>query len=169
MGNQVIRKGWLSIPVSLIKGSSREYWFILTAESLAWYKDNEVRLTLCPLPMLSHSVSPACSLKAHCSQMGNLVYAETACTIRSHYYFVVVVHSIPPYFNSVLPYSNSTLPTLIPSHSFHLVSIPSHSFHLVSIPSHLFHLVSIPSHSIHFVSICLTPIFVSFSPFLIHF
>ena len=42
MGNQVIRKGWLSIPVSLIKGSSREYWFILTAESLAWYKDNEV-------------------------------------------------------------------------------------------------------------------------------
>ena len=42
MGNQVIRKGWLSIPVSLIKGSSREYWFILTAESLSWYKDNEV-------------------------------------------------------------------------------------------------------------------------------
>ena len=57
MGNQVIRKGWLSIPVSLIKGSSREYWFILTAESLSWYKDNEVGLTLSPLPILSRCSS----------------------------------------------------------------------------------------------------------------
>lgn len=153
MGNQVIRKGWLSIPVSLIKGSSREYWFILTAESLAWYKDNEVWLTLCPLPMLSHSVSPACSLKAHCSQMGNLVYAETAFIIISHYYFVLVVHSIPPYFNSVLPYSNSTLPTLIPSHSFHLVSIPSHSIHFVSISalSHFCQLLFISNSFLIFI------------------
>ena len=43
VGNQVIRKGWLSIPVSLIKGSSRDYWFVLTAEGLTWYKDDEVR------------------------------------------------------------------------------------------------------------------------------
>lgn len=41
MGNQVIRKGWLGMPVSLIKGSSREYWFVLTSESLSWYKDEE--------------------------------------------------------------------------------------------------------------------------------
>lgn len=39
--NQLIRKGWLSIPVSLIKGSTREYWFVLSSDSLTWYKDNE--------------------------------------------------------------------------------------------------------------------------------
>lgn len=37
---QVIRKGWLTINnVSII---AKEYWFILTAESLSWFKDNEV-------------------------------------------------------------------------------------------------------------------------------
>ncbi|CAI8032483.1 Dynamin-1 [Geodia barretti] len=39
--HQLIRKGWLSIPVSLIKGSTREYWFVLSSDSLTWYKDNE--------------------------------------------------------------------------------------------------------------------------------
>ena len=43
MGNQIIRKGWLSMPVSLIKGNSRDFWFVLTADSLTWYKDNDVR------------------------------------------------------------------------------------------------------------------------------
>lgn len=41
LGSQIIRKGWLGLHVSLIKGSSREYWFVLTSESLAWYKDSE--------------------------------------------------------------------------------------------------------------------------------
>lgn len=27
-----------------MKGGSKEYWFVLTAESLSWYKDEEVRL-----------------------------------------------------------------------------------------------------------------------------
>lgn len=53
-GNQLIRKGWLSIPVSLIKGSSRDYWFVLSSDSLTWYKDNEVSL----IPILhSHSIA----------------------------------------------------------------------------------------------------------------
>lgn len=40
---QVIRKGWLTINnISLMKGGSKEYWFVLTAESLSWYKDEEV-------------------------------------------------------------------------------------------------------------------------------
>lgn len=26
-----------------MKGGSKEYWFVLTAESLSWYKDDEVR------------------------------------------------------------------------------------------------------------------------------
>ncbi|KAK2498338.1 hypothetical protein MC885_000968 [Smutsia gigantea] len=40
--NQVIRKGWLTINnISLMKGGSKEYWFVLTAESLSWYKDEE--------------------------------------------------------------------------------------------------------------------------------
>ncbi|XP_073427630.1 dynamin-3-like [Dendrobates tinctorius] len=39
----VIRKGWLTISnISLMKGGSKDYWFILTAESLSWYKDDEV-------------------------------------------------------------------------------------------------------------------------------
>lgn len=39
---QVIRKGWLTINISIMKGGSRDYWFVLTAESLSWYKDEEV-------------------------------------------------------------------------------------------------------------------------------
>lgn len=41
---QVIRKGWLTINnIGIMKGGSKEYWFVLTAESLSWYKDDEVR------------------------------------------------------------------------------------------------------------------------------
>ncbi|KFQ65314.1 Dynamin-3, partial [Pelecanus crispus] len=44
VGNQVIRKGWLTINnIGIMKGGSKEYWFVLTAESLSWYKDDEVR------------------------------------------------------------------------------------------------------------------------------
>ncbi|KAG7227292.1 hypothetical protein INR49_000296 [Caranx melampygus] len=42
-GNQVIRKGWLTINnISIMKGGAKEYWFVLTAESLSWFKDDEV-------------------------------------------------------------------------------------------------------------------------------
>ncbi|KAM9480563.1 dynamin-2-like isoform 5-T5 [Salvelinus alpinus] len=45
-GNQVIRKGWLTVNnISIIKGGAKEYWFVLTAESLSWFKDDEVSLT----------------------------------------------------------------------------------------------------------------------------
>ncbi|XP_051866975.1 dynamin-3-like [Pristis pectinata] len=38
----VVRKGWLTISnISIIKGGSKEYWFVLTAESLCWFKDDE--------------------------------------------------------------------------------------------------------------------------------
>ncbi|CAF89714.1 unnamed protein product, partial [Tetraodon nigroviridis] len=34
---QVVRKGWLTITnISFMKGGAKEYWFILTAESLSW-------------------------------------------------------------------------------------------------------------------------------------
>ncbi|KXJ10943.1 dynamin-1 [Exaiptasia diaphana] len=43
ISNQVIRKGWLSVAqAGFMKGvgmGSKEYWFVLTAESLAWYRD----------------------------------------------------------------------------------------------------------------------------------
>ena len=43
LGNQVIRKGYMSIHnLSLMRGGSRDYWFVLTSESLSWYKDDEV-------------------------------------------------------------------------------------------------------------------------------
>ena len=43
LGNQVIRKGWMSISnLGIMKGGSRDYWFVLTSENLSWYKDEEV-------------------------------------------------------------------------------------------------------------------------------
>ncbi|KAJ7376260.1 Dynamin-2 [Desmophyllum pertusum] len=42
VSNQVIRKGWLTISnAGFMKGISKEYWFILTAEAFSWYKDEE--------------------------------------------------------------------------------------------------------------------------------
>ncbi|XP_056875765.1 dynamin-1a isoform X3 [Takifugu flavidus] len=39
---KVIRKGWLTINnIGIMKGGAKEYWFVLTAESLSWYKDDE--------------------------------------------------------------------------------------------------------------------------------
>lgn len=34
-----------------MKGGAKEYWFVLTAESLSWFKDDEVRedFTTCKL------------------------------------------------------------------------------------------------------------------------
>ncbi|KAM6963235.1 dynamin 3a [Aplochiton taeniatus] len=51
-GNQVVRKGWLTINnISLIKGGSKEYWFVLTAESLSWFKDDEEKEKKYILPL----------------------------------------------------------------------------------------------------------------------
>ncbi|XP_076866227.1 dynamin-2 isoform X6 [Brachyhypopomus gauderio] len=48
----VIRKGWLTINnISIIKGGSKEYWFVLTAESLSWYKDEEEKEKKYMLPL----------------------------------------------------------------------------------------------------------------------
>ncbi|KAG8194558.1 hypothetical protein JTE90_013303 [Oedothorax gibbosus] len=42
LGNQVIRKGWMCIhSLGIMKGGSRDYWFVLTSDSLTWYKDDE--------------------------------------------------------------------------------------------------------------------------------
>ncbi|GFW87151.1 dynamin [Trichonephila clavipes] len=42
LGNQVIRKGWMCIHnLGIMKGGSRDYWFVLTSETLSWYKDEE--------------------------------------------------------------------------------------------------------------------------------
>uniref|UniRef100_A0A671MYK3 dynamin GTPase n=1 Tax=Sinocyclocheilus anshuiensis TaxID=1608454 RepID=A0A671MYK3_9TELE len=55
-GNQVshsvILKGWLTINnISLIKGGAKEYWFMLTAESLSWFKDDEEKEKKYMLPL----------------------------------------------------------------------------------------------------------------------
>ncbi|XP_029292723.1 dynamin-2 isoform X1 [Cottoperca gobio] len=47
----VIRKGWLTINISIMKGGSKEYWFVLTAESLSWYKDDEEKEKKYMLPL----------------------------------------------------------------------------------------------------------------------
>merc|ERR1711962_1662142 len=42
LGNQVIRKGYMAIHnLGIMKGGSRDYWFVLTSESLSWFKDEE--------------------------------------------------------------------------------------------------------------------------------
>lgn len=42
IGNQVIRKGYMCIHnLGIIRGGSKNFWFVLTAESLSWYKDQE--------------------------------------------------------------------------------------------------------------------------------
>ncbi|XP_076454701.1 dynamin-1-like isoform X1 [Babylonia areolata] len=52
MGNQVIRKGWLSLHnISFIKGGSKDFWFVLTAESLSWFKDEEEKDKKYMLPL----------------------------------------------------------------------------------------------------------------------
>ncbi|KAI3368964.1 hypothetical protein L3Q82_025929 [Scortum barcoo] len=51
-GNQVIRKGWLTISnIGIMKGGARDYWFILTAESLSWFKDDEEKEKKYMLPL----------------------------------------------------------------------------------------------------------------------
>lgn len=43
---QVVRKGWLTISnISTMKGGAKPFWFILTAESLSWFKDDKVRFS----------------------------------------------------------------------------------------------------------------------------
>ncbi|XP_047215889.1 dynamin-2-like isoform X3 [Girardinichthys multiradiatus] len=49
--NQVIRKGWLTLNISIMKGGSKEFWFVLTAESLSWYKDEEEKEKKYMLPL----------------------------------------------------------------------------------------------------------------------
>ncbi|XP_029939369.1 dynamin 3a isoform X2 [Salarias fasciatus] len=50
--NQVIRKGWLTINnMGIMKGRAREYWFILSAESLSWFKDDEEKEKKYMLPL----------------------------------------------------------------------------------------------------------------------
>uniref|UniRef100_A0A8C5D2E5 Interferon-induced GTP-binding protein Mx n=1 Tax=Gouania willdenowi TaxID=441366 RepID=A0A8C5D2E5_GOUWI len=48
---EVIRKGWLTMSnIGLMKGG-KEYWFILTAESLSWFKDEEEKEKQYMLPL----------------------------------------------------------------------------------------------------------------------
>ncbi|KAK5930898.1 hypothetical protein CgunFtcFv8_027097 [Champsocephalus gunnari] len=48
----VIRKGWLTISnLGIMKGGAREYWFILSAESLSWFRDDEEKEKKYMLPL----------------------------------------------------------------------------------------------------------------------
>jgi hypothetical protein len=47
LGNQVIRKGYMCIHnLGIMKGGSRDYWFVLTSENISWFKDEEVSVIL---------------------------------------------------------------------------------------------------------------------------
>ncbi|XP_069555243.1 dynamin 3a isoform X1 [Brachyistius frenatus] len=48
----IIQKGWLTISnIGIMKGGAREYWFILSAESLSWFKDDEEKEKKYMLPL----------------------------------------------------------------------------------------------------------------------
>ncbi|XP_072152340.1 dynamin isoform X7 [Bemisia tabaci] len=52
LGNQVIRKGWMCIHnLGIMKGGSRDYWFVLTSENISWFKDEEEREKKYMLPL----------------------------------------------------------------------------------------------------------------------
>ncbi|XP_014288846.1 dynamin isoform X4 [Halyomorpha halys] len=52
LGNQVIRKGWMCIHnLGIMKGGSRDYWFVLASESISWFKDEEEREKKYMLPL----------------------------------------------------------------------------------------------------------------------
>ncbi|VDN07603.1 unnamed protein product [Thelazia callipaeda] len=51
LGNQVIRKGWLSVHnISFVRGS-KDCWFVLTSDNLSWYKDDEEKEKKYMLPL----------------------------------------------------------------------------------------------------------------------
>lgn len=59
----MIRKGWLTINnIGIMKGGAKEYWFVLTAETLSWYKDDEV----------THTGTEACTNAHACSHRAGL-------------------------------------------------------------------------------------------------
>lgn len=52
VGNQVIRKGWLALHnISMFKGGKTEFWFVLTAENISWFKDEEEKEKKYMLPL----------------------------------------------------------------------------------------------------------------------
>lgn len=52
LGNQVIRKGYMCIHnLGIMKGGSRDYWFVLTSENIQWFKDEEEREKKYMLPL----------------------------------------------------------------------------------------------------------------------
>jgi dynamin GTPase len=52
LGNQVIRKGYMCIHnLGIMKGGSKDYWFVLSSENLSWYKDEEERDKKYMLPL----------------------------------------------------------------------------------------------------------------------
>lgn len=52
LGNQVIRKGYMSIHnLGMLKGGAKDYWFVLTSESISWFKDEEERDKKFMLPL----------------------------------------------------------------------------------------------------------------------
>lgn len=53
VGNQVIRKGYMGLHsgVSIMKGGSKDFWFVLTTETLSWFKDDEEKDKKYMLPL----------------------------------------------------------------------------------------------------------------------
>ncbi|XP_021708051.1 dynamin isoform X1 [Aedes aegypti] len=52
LGNQVIRKGHMCIQnLGIMKGGSRPYWFVLTSESISWFKDEDEKEKKYMLPL----------------------------------------------------------------------------------------------------------------------
>ena len=49
--NQIVRKGWLGIGSGGVLKGSKEQWFVLTTESISWYKDDQEKEKRFMLPL----------------------------------------------------------------------------------------------------------------------
>ena len=51
----MIRKGYMAIHnLGIMKGGSRDYWFVLSSENISWYKDEEVSTIMFFLDNIVH-------------------------------------------------------------------------------------------------------------------
>jgi len=57
--------------LGIMKGGSRDYWFVLTSESLSWYKDEEVGSTPYSLPNNLHTLSIQVEMNIYCLKAGD--------------------------------------------------------------------------------------------------
>lgn len=81
-----------------MKGGSRDYWFVLTSESISWFKDEEERDKKYMLPLDGlklRDIEQGFMSRRHMFALfnpdGRNVYKVSGCFFVSDYYFVLMI------------------------------------------------------------------------------